>query len=185
MKSNIYTATGDKGTTSLVGGRSVKKTDIRLEAYGTIDELNSFIGLLSISVKEPHPEMYRYLRQVQGKMFCIGAYLATDFPAGEQHPCKGMGEDDITKIEGIIDQLDGELPQLTRFTLPGSSELSAVAHICRTVTRRAERRVLSLGETVYIDPVVLKFINRLSDFFYVFARYTDVHNNVAEALWEP
>lgn len=185
MKSNIYTMTGDHGTTSLVGGKRVKKTDIRLEAYGTIDELNAFIGHLTISAKEDHPEMYNYLRQIQGKMFYIGAYLATDFPSTEKHPCKGISDEDVAKIEDAIDQLDGELPPLTRFILPGSSILSAKAHICRTVARRAERRILALAETTYIDPVVLKFINRLSDFFFVFARFNNIHNQIPEVFWEP
>lgn len=184
-KSNIYTATGDKGTTSLVGGKRVKKTDVRLEAYGTIDELNAFIGHLAVSAKEHYAEVYGYLREAQIKMFNIGAYLATDCPAGESPSCRGLNEADVAKIEGVIDKLDGELPPLTRFILPGSSELSAQAHICRTVTRRAERRVLALAEASYVDPAVLKFINRLSDFFFVFARYNNVRAQIPEAYWEP
>lgn len=185
MKSNIYTKTGDNGTTALVGGKRVKKTDIRLEAYGSIDELNSFIGFLAISAKELHPEMYKYLREVQGKMFYIGAYLATDNPNNVPTPCKGVGENDVEKLEHMIDELDGELPPLTHFIMPGSSTLSAEAHICRTVTRRCERRVLSLSETTYIDPILIKFLNRLSDFFFVFARFNNIHNQIEEVFWDP
>lgn len=185
MKSNIYTMTGDAGTTSLVGGKRVKKTDIRLEAYGTIDELNSFIGYLTISAKMAHPEMYKYLRIIQSKMFSIGAYLATDNPNNEKTLCKGLSQADVEKMESVIDELDGELPPLHSFILPGSSTLSASAHICRTVTRRCERRVLSLSDETYVDPVVLKFLNRLSDFFFVFARFNNIHNQIEEVFWNP
>ena len=185
MKSNIYTATGDAGTTSLVGGKRIKKNDIRIEAYGTIDELNSFIGHLTISAKVSHPEMYKYLREVQSKMFNIGGYLATDNPNSEHTTCRGLSEADITKIEGIIDRLDGELPPLHNFILPGSSTLSAVANICRAVTRRCERRVLDLADVTYVDPVILKFLNRLSDFFLVFARFNNIHNQIEEVFWDP
>lgn len=185
MKSNIYTKTGDAGTTSLVGGKRVKKTDIRLEAYGTIDELNSFIGYLTISAKMSHPEMYKYLRTIQSKMFSIGAYLATDNPDNAETACKGLSQADVEQMEQMIDELDGELPPLTSFILPGSSTLSASAHICRTVTRRCERRILSLAEVSYIDPIVLRFINRLSDFFFVFARFNNIHNQIEEVFWNP
>lgn len=185
MKSNIYTMTGDAGTTSLVGGKRVKKTDIRLEAYGTVDELNSFIGYLTISAKMSYPEMYKYLRVIQSKMFSIGAYLATDNPGNDKTACKGLSQADVEKVEQVIDQLDGELPPLTSFIMPGSSTLSASAHICRTVTRRCERRVLALADVTYVDPVVLKFLNRLSDLFFVFARFNNIHNQIEEALWDP
>lgn len=185
MKSNIYTMTGDAGTTSLVGGKRVKKTDIRLEAYGTVDELNSFIGYLTISAKMSYPEMYKYLRVIQSKMFSIGAYLATDNPDNDKTACKGLSQADVEKMEQVIDQLDGELPPLTSFIMPGSSTLSASAHICRTVTRRCERRVLALADVTCVDPVVLKFLNRLSDLFFVFARFNNIHNQIEEALWDP
>lgn len=184
-KSSIYTRTGDAGTTSLVGGKRVKKTDIRLEAYGTVDEFNSFLGYLTISAKMSYPDLYKYLLVVQSKMFNIGGYLATDNSNNAETPCRGLCEADIEAMELKIDEIYAELPPLRNFILPGGSTLSASAHICRTVARRCERRVLALAEVTYVDPVVLKYINRLSDFLFAFARFNNVHNQIEESLWNP
>ena len=182
MKSKIYTATGDAGSTSLVGGKRVKKTDIRLEAYGTVDELNAFIGNLAISAKMEYPDMYHLLRVIQCKLFNIGAYLATDNPRNDTTSAQGLSIHDVIRVEQAIDLLDNELPPLNNFILPGGSPLSSKAQICRTVARRCERRILTLCDTAYIDPIILKYINRLSDFFFVFARFNNLHNQIEDIL---
>ena len=168
-KSKVYTCTGDTGATSLVGGMRVKKTDIRIEAYGSVDELNANIGVL-VAIPNLQPEYVDLLRRVQNKLFNIGAYLAT--------------HDDIERIERCIDEMDAQLPPLTNFVLPGGTHRSAVAHVCRTMCRRCERRIVALADTTYVDPNVLKFVNRLSDFLFVFARFNNVANQFDEIFWD-
>lgn len=180
-KSVLYTATGDKGQTSLVGGKRVEKDDIRLEAYGTVDELNSFIGLLDNLHNIPG-ELKESLRVIQNKLFNIGAYLATELPPGA--PAAGLDEDDIRNLERLIDTLDAELPPLTRFVLPGGSRISSISHICRTVTRRCERRIVTLSRQRSLDPNVLTYVNRLSDYFFALARFNNIHNQVEENFWD-
>ena len=135
-KSIVYTATGDKGTTSLVGGKRVSKDDVRLEAYGTVDELNAHIGLLDNLHNVPS-DIKSFLRVIQNKLFNIGAYLATETAPGTK--AMGLDDDDIANIEHQIDLLDAELPPLRNFVLPGGSRISSRAQICRTVARRCER----------------------------------------------
>ncbi len=184
MKSKVYTLTGDKGTTSLVGGTRVSKDDIRVEAYGTVDELNANIGLLAHNSKlddlKGLPEM---VRKIQNKLFNIGAYLATENTA-EDAPVYGLSDDDILEIERKIDEMDAELPPFRGFVLPGGSRLSALCDICRTVTRRAERRVISLSHTAPVSPLVLRYLNRLSDFFFVLARFNNVTHQFEEIYWD-
>ena len=181
MKSKVYTLTGDKGTTALVGGKRVAKDDTRVEAYGTIDELNSFIGLLAHNSKLDLPGMHEFIYKMQNKLFNIGAYLATD----SNDPVKGLSDDDVHEIERHIDEMDEQLPPAGAFLLPGGTRLSALCDICRTVTRRAERRVVSLAREAAVDPLVLSYLNRLSDFFYIFARFNNVTNQVEERKWDP
>ncbi|MBR5087519.1 MAG: cob(I)yrinic acid a,c-diamide adenosyltransferase [Muribaculaceae bacterium] len=182
MKSKVYTLTGDKGTTSLVGGQRVAKDDIRVEAYGTIDELNANLGLLAHNTKLDH-EMHEIIFKVQNKLFNIGAYLATEQKSIDD-PVYGLTADDIALIERKIDEMDEELPPMRGFILPGGSRLSALCDICRTVTRRAERRIITLASQQPVNPLVLRFVNRLSDFFFIFARYNNVTNQVEEILWD-
>lgn len=179
MKSKIYTLTGDNGTTSLVGGKRVNKDDIRVEAYGTIDELNAYMGLLGHNSKLDYPGMHELVRKVQNKLFCIGAYLATE---NAEQPV-GLTEDDVRDLEIRIDQLDEHLPPMQGFILPGGSRLSALCDICRTITRRAERHVVTLSRQAEVHPVVLHYLNRLSDFFFVFARFNNIHNQFEEIYW--
>ncbi len=181
-KSNIYTCTGDMGTTSLVGGKRVKKNNIRIEAYGSIDELNSYIGLLCAS-SSIQPDIADTFYFIRNKLFNIGAYLATDNPDNETTDVWGLSLDDINHLECTIDSIDAKLPTLKNFVLPGGTPTSANAHICRTICRRCERRIIDLAESTYINPTVLKFINRLSDFLFVFARFDNVINNVDEIFW--
>lgn len=178
-KSLIYTRTGDAGTTALVGGTRVSKDDARIEAYGTVDELNAMIGHLETSPKLT-PEESALMRFIQNKLFNIGAYLANPDATSD---AAGVTTDDIGRIEAEIDRMDSELPPLTNFVLPGGAYLSSLAHMCRTVARRAERRIITLSRSAQVAPAVLQFINRLSDYFFVFARFNNVRNQVDEIFW--
>lgn len=181
-KSIIYTCTGDNGTTSLVGGQRVKKNSVRIESYGSIDELNSQLGLLAAQ-PDVDSEWRTELNFVQNKLFNIGAYLATDNPNGDTTSARGLSTIDITRLEQAIDKIDSSLPPLRNFVLPGGCQSAAIAHVCRTSCRQAERRIIDLAETTYVDPEVMKFINRLSDFLFVFARLCNINNNIAEIFW--
>ena len=180
MISKVYTRTGDAGQTSLVSGTRVDKDDIRVEAYGTIDELNSNLGVLLHSSKLDEQEVIAMIRKAQNKLFNIGAYLAND----KADKLYGVKKEDITELERLMDEMNEELPPAQGFVLPGGSRLSATADRCRTVTRRAERRVVSLSKVATIDPLVLEYLNRLSDFFFVFARFNNIHNQVEEIYWD-
>lgn len=180
-KSIIYTGKGDKGTTSLVGGQRVSKTDIRIDSYGTIDELNSFIGLLAADMKDEID--LKTLLFIQHKLFTIGSYLATDQKNTEWVVESGISAQSIELLEKEIDRIDGDLPKLKSFILPGGTRTSALAHVCRTVCRRAERAVYCLQEKTEIEENVLIFINRLSDYFFVLGRKECVANNISEIIW--
>lgn len=181
-KSLIYTGTGDKGTTSLVGGQRVSKADQRIESYGTIDELNSFIGLLMTALEERQD--LDFLTFVQHKLFTIGSYLATDQSTTELRIESQVTPESITRIEQEIDRIDGALPKMKSFVLPGGCRSASLAHVCRTVCRRAERRIYSLAEASEVEEPVLVFINRLSDYLFVLARKECLKNNGKEIIWD-
>ena len=181
MKSKIYTLTGDAGTTSLVGGKRVSKDNIRVEAYGTIDELNAYLGLLAHNSKLDQEHMPAVIRRIQNKLFNIGAYLANDAADATLY---GLTQEDVTALEKMMDNMSEELPPMRGFILPGGSRLSAQADRCRTITRRAERRVVTLSRNANVEPIVLEYLNRLSDFFFVFARYNNILNQVEEIYWD-
>lgn len=178
-KSILYTGTGDQGTTSLVGGKRVDKDCIRIEAYGTIDELNAQIGILA-TAPTLQPEAVPQLIHIQNKLFNIGAYLANESATTPD----GLTEADVADLERAIDEMDAELPPLTSFVLPGGSRRAALCHMCRTIARRAERRIITLSHEAHIAPIVIKYINRLSDFFFVFARFNNVNNQFDEIFWD-
>lgn len=180
----IYTRTGDTGSTSLVGGKRVRKDSVRLEAYGTTDELNSFIGVLATSPDLPQPVL-QTLALVQNKIFNIGAYLATDNSATPLAEPSGLGEEHIKALENAIDALTEPLPPLTSFILPTGCRTAAIAHVCRSVCRRAERRVIALAQTDRVDERVIRFLNRLSDYFFTLARYVNFSASVTETPWDP
>ena len=180
-KSIIYTKTGDAGQTSLVGGKRVAKTHIRLESYGTIDELNSYIGWLVCAVEEE--EKRQFLLYIQHKLFTVGSYLATDTESMPPKKASIITEKDIEKIEKEIDETDTALPKLNRFILPGGNEAAARAHICRTVCRRAERHMYRVQETYAMDKEIMIFVNRLSDYLFVLARHLS-HHTGEEIYWE-
>ncbi len=182
MKSAIYTRTGDTGTTALVGGSRVDKDHPRLEAYGTIDELNSHLGLLA-SIANPDPDVAALITEAQNKMFCIGAYLATPAPS---HPddVPGLDEADIERIEEVIDRLDATVPPLRAFILPAGCTAACAANVARTVCRRAERRIITLGHSVgRVAPIVVQYVNRLSDFLFIYARYLNISSQTEETPW--
>lgn len=164
----IYTKTGDRGTTSLVGGTRVPKDSMRLEAYGTVDELNSWIGLLCADPACDDADRDT-LTYIQNRLFDIGSELATE-PASAWQPVP-MSAVAAQRLEREIDRLDAALPRHNRFILPGGSQSSARAHIARTVARRAERRIVTLSETDPVNPHLLAFVNRLSDYLFVLARH--------------
>jgi cob(I)alamin adenosyltransferase len=180
-KSVIYTKTGDNGTTALVGGLRVRKTHIRLEAYGTIDELNSHIGWLNCEIKEK--EHHDFLLFIQHKLFAVGSFLATETESKQPMAASIITTHDIERIEKQIDQIDEALPRLNRFVLPGGNEAASRAHICRTVTRRAERIVNHLAENFPVSDEILIFLNRLSDYFFVLAR-RESRKTSEEIFWQ-
>ncbi|WP_102347627.1 cob(I)yrinic acid a,c-diamide adenosyltransferase [Bacillus sp. Marseille-P3661] len=175
----IYTKTGDNGTTSLVYGSRVSKTDARVEAYGTCDEANSMIGLglsyLNQETFEGKDEFMKAFHRVQTNLFHVGAELAT--PADKEVKWT-VSEDDISQLETYIDLWDGKIPSLDNFILPGGHPSSAALHVARTVVRRAERKAVSIGGSV--NPLVNSYLNRLSDFLFVAARYLNFIFNVED-----
>lgn len=175
----IYTKTGDKGTTSLVYGQRVSKNDLRVEAYGTCDEANSTIGLalsqLHMGSFEGKDEVGDIFKKIQTTLFHVGAELAT--PPGKEVKWK-VSEEDITLLEQTIDKWDEKLPALTNFVLPGGSQAGSTLHVARTIVRRAERRAVAIGEDV--NPLVCSYLNRLSDFLFVAARYVNQQLGMSE-----
>jgi len=178
----IYTKSGDNLKTSLIGGSRISKDDIRIDTYGSIDELNSFIGLLLTEIKDE--EIRSFLSFVQRKLFSVGAYFATDFSDNKKRiECQIWGND-IALIEQEIDKIDELLPALDKFVLPGGIKSAALSHVCRTICRRAERKAAHLyllGDLPDQNPFV--FLNRLSDYFFVLARKENFQNNTNELFW--
>lgn len=183
-KSSLYTRTGDSGETSLVGGERVRKSCARLEAYGTLDEFSSFLGVV-LSAPACPAELREQLLAVQNQLFNLGAYLATAPEDGKELSC-GLCEENLKEIESWIDELDEQTPKIRAFVLPGGCELAAHAHVARTVCRRAERRILALREEegCYIDPLLINYINRLSDYLFIAARWLNHRQGVAEIVWK-
>ena len=168
--------------TSLVGGVRVKKNSVRLEAYGTIDELSSAVGVV-LSSPDCLSEVKGQLLQVQDILFNIGSYLATDVKEGEEPKAGLLKPEDLTDLEGWIDALDEQTPRVKAFVLPGGCPEAANAHIARVVCRRAERRIIDLSDEAYVDPAVIKYVNRLSDYLFILARYFNFMGGVEEITW--
>lgn len=181
-KSNLYTGTGDMGTTSLVGGERVKKNSVRLEAYGTVDELSSMLGLVASDPK-CEEEVRGQIREVQNELFNIGSYLATAPAPGTEPRCASVTVERIQQLEGWIDALDEQTPKIRAFVLPGGCDTASRAHVARVVCRRAERRILDLSEESYVDPAVVRYINRLSDWLFIVARYFNFMQGEEEIIW--
>lgn len=184
----IYTKTGDKGKTSLYGGVKVSKANVRIDAYGTTDELNSVIGC--VLAESPSLEVLNQLIQIQKEIFILGAELATPkeklfLANGKSRIGKMIQEQEITQMEKWIDEWEKTLPPLTHFILPGGSRASAQAHLARTVCRRAERIVVALSEHDEIRLICQKYLNRLSDYLFVIARVMAIESGTEEIKWLP
>lgn len=178
----IYTKTGDQGKTSLVEGTRISKAASRIEAYGTVDELNSFLGLLA---DQPvNTERYPFLKSIQDVLFVIGSNLASD-PNKDMAKAAPMGADEIHKLETAMDEMDADLPELRHFILPGGHQAVSIAHICRTVCRRAERQVAKVALEDGVPELVLIYLNRLSDYFFVLSRKLCQELGVEEVKWIP
>ena len=180
--SHLYTRTGDKGMTSLVGGQRVPKTHPRLEAYGTIDELNSHIGLLLSELEEATDKTL--LTNIQNLLFSIGSMLATDTSEHDIRPGRYITETDVEELERAIDAAEEGLPGWRGFILPGGTHAAAQAHVCRTVCRRAERCIHVVATEVEVDAMLLAYVNRLSDYFFALAKKINHAAHVEENIWQ-
>ncbi len=180
MAFKIYTKTGDKGQTSLFGGKRLPKDDIRIEAYGTVDELNANIGLVHDVVVDEHSK--KILKTVQDRLFTIGSILATD--PEKQAPVMDIYLSDVEILERAIDEMETELPALTNFILPGGHPTVSYCHLARCVCRRAERRVISLTHQSPVEAILPQYLNRLSDYLFVLGRYQAKILGVEELIWE-
>jgi cob(I)alamin adenosyltransferase len=178
----LYTKTGDKGKTGLIGGTRVSKNDIRIEAYGTVDELNSFVGMLT-TLQIPVVDL-QFLRSMQHNLFTIGSFLATDTTKVTLNVASILKNNSVELIENEIDRLDTILPPLSSFILPGGSQAGALAHVCRTISRRAERRLFDMSEVYFIDDQILIYVNRLSDYFFALSRHLTLEAGAEEICWK-
>jgi cob(I)alamin adenosyltransferase len=183
MSQKIYTKTGDGGKTSLIGGTKVPKSHIRINAYGTVDELNAYIGLLRDLLTDKHGR--ELLREIQDRLFTIGSALACDPQKETLMKIPDLHESDILLLEHEIDAMNSKLPEMKFFILPGGHVTASTAHICRTVCRRAERLVVELdaGEPLG-QPLIIKYLNRLSDYLFVLARWIGQLLGAEEIPWK-
>ncbi len=178
----VYTRTGDKGTTALVGGDRVSKADKRIEAYGTIDELSSLLGLLAANME--NTDDIKMLQRVQNTLFCVGTQLATNTETTQMPPSAIFSEEEIKMLEKEIDKIVGMLPQQMGFILPGGSQQAAMAHVARTVCRRAERRMVDMAAEQQVTTEALTFVNRLSDYLFVLAKKINSEKGLKEKYWQ-
>jgi cob(I)alamin adenosyltransferase len=178
----IYTKTGDKGQTSLIGGTRVAKHHIRIESYGTVDELNSYIGLIGCQQIDPHHQII--LKEIQDRLFTVGASLAAD-PEKSKMKIPDLLESDISLLETEIDKMNEVLPALKHFVLPGGNTVVSYCHIARCVCRRAERLTVALAEGSFVDSKVTVYLNRLSDYLFILGRKLGQDASVEENIWIP
>lgn len=178
----IYTKTGDEGFTSLYTGKRVPKFHDRVETYGTVDEMNAFVGLLRD--QQMDIPLKNFLTQIQHQLFEIGAYLATD-NLKKANDILHLNEKNIQQIEKEIDAMNETLPAMTHFVLPGGHATVSYCHVCRTICRRTERLLVSFNHHTPIDPVILRYFNRLSDYFFVLARFLTSELEIDEIKWIP
>ena len=184
MAFRVYTKTGDKGTTALIGGARVGKDHIRIEAYGTVDELNSVLGLVTDQLGDA--EINDWILEIQDRLFTIGSSLATDPGKTPKMKLPDLYDSDIEWLEQKIDLMDDELPQMKSFILPGGHVAASQAHVARCVCRRAERLCVHMqNNEEFVAEDVLKYLNRLSDFLFVLARYIVFKNGGKEIPWRP
>ena len=179
----IYTRAGDAGTTRLANGATVSKADLRVEAYGGVDETNAVLGMARLATAGDDA-LNPILARVQNELFDLGADLATPAQKGAMRPQLRILDSQVDRLEREIDQLNGEMAPLTSFVLPGGSEAAATLHLARTVCRRAERACVALAAREAVSPAALKYLNRLSDLLFVAARYANA-KGAADVLWSP
>ncbi|GGC13477.1 cob(I)yrinic acid a,c-diamide adenosyltransferase [Dyadobacter sediminis] len=178
----IYTKTGDKGTTSLIGGTRLSKAHVRIDAYGTVDELNSYIGMLR---DQPVNENRRdILKEIQDRLFTIGSHLASESDQTKRI-LPDLSENDVTVLESAMDFIDSQVPPLRAFVLPGGHPSVSFGHIARTVCRRAERAVIHLQQGEEVEEIVIRYLNRLSDYLFMLCRAMTYELNIEEVTWKP
>ncbi len=178
----VYTRKGDSGDTSLIGGVRVPKDSLRIDAYGTVDELNSFVGLLRDNGIDQHA--VEVLIEIQDRLFTLGSLLA-EAPKGSKMQLPQIIQSDIDLLENEIDKMDEVLPPMTSFVLPGGHPSVSLAHVCRAVCRRAERLTVNLNREEPLDPIIVKYLNRLSDYLFVLSRKLAHDLKVDETPWKP
>lgn len=184
MSTRIYTRTGDEGTTSLIGGTKVPKSHLRIEAYGTIDELNSFLGLCRDELEQE--DLRLTLKEIQDRLFTIGAALACDPIKEPKMRIPDLHQSDVDLLEQRIDEMTAALPPLKNFILPGGHRIVSSLHLARTVCRRAERACVRLElESLEVEAIIIRYLNRLSDYLFTLARYVALQLGVEEIAWKP
>lgn len=183
MKNITYTKTGDKGETSLIGGKRVPKYDDRVEAYGAVDELSAFIGVLSDLDQVPE-SVRSFLEQIQYRLLTVESHFALDAEAEMRKNMPRLAEEDVMILEKRIDEMNAQLPELSAFVLPGGNLKASYCHVCRTVARRAERQAWRMASAYPVDELNLRYLNRLSDFFFVLGRFFVFADGNVEVFWE-
>ncbi len=178
----IYTRTGDTGTTALFGGKRVSKADLRIDTYGTVDELNSFIGL--VRDQPVNASRKKILVEIQDRLFTIGSILATE-PGNTKVKVPALSESDIAVLEKEIDAMEAQLPPMKSFVLPGGHQSVSFCHVARTVCRRAERLVIALNEQEKVDTLIVQYLNRLSDYLFMLSRKMTAELGAEEIPWRP
>ncbi len=178
----VYTKTGDKGTTSLVGGVRIKKSDIRLEAYGTVDELSAHLGLLAAMMDGD--DNRQAIIRIQNNLFNVCTHLATDQSQTPLYPSAHLAEGETAFLEQEVDRLMALLPERQGFILPGGTQAAAQAHVARTVCRRAERRIAALAEVATVGEEIQQYVNRLSDYLFVLAKIINFNSGQDEIIWQ-
>ena len=180
----VYTRRGDKGQTSLVGGQRVSKSDVRIEAYGTVDELSAQLGVLAALLRTDEPEFFAQIIRVQKSLFNVCTHLATDLSVTTPYASGRLPEGETAWLEQQIDDIMHSLPEAQGFILSGGTPAAAQAHVCRTVCRRAERRIVTLTAEAEVDEEVCQYVNRLSDYLFVLAKKINFNAGCSEILWE-
>lgn len=184
MSFKIYTKTGDTGQTSLIGGTRIPKSHLRIEAYGTVDELNSWLGC--IHDQSGNPELQGFLQTIQDRLFTIGSSLACDPKKDTKMEIPDLREEDTAALEAAIDRMDAELPALKNFVLPGGCLVASQTHVARCVCRRAERLCVALvQENEFVDERVIRYLNRLSDYLFILSRHFLQQAGGQETVWKP
>ncbi len=178
----IYTKTGDKGTTALFGGKRVSKADLRIETYGTVDELNSYIGL--VRDQDVNAKRKNILVEIQDRLFTIGSILATE-PGNTTVKVPSLSEQNVTFLEKEIDGMETQLSPMKSFVLPGGHQSVSFCHVARTVCRRAERLLIALDAQEKVDPLIVQYLNRLSDYLFVLSRKMTNELDAEETPWKP